>query len=139
MTPHAVSLVQSSFREVAANAAVVADLFYDRLFLLAPGVRPLFPEEMGEQKRKLVQMLALVVNGLARPEAILPAARELGRRHRGYGAEPAHYAVVGEALIWTLERGLGDAFTAETREAWAAAFAMLSGVMIEAQMEARAA
>lgn len=139
MTPESVALVQSSFREVAFNAALVADIFYDRLFATAPDVRPLFPAEMGDQKRKLVQMLAVAVNGLGRPDEIVPAVQALGRRHGGYGVEPRHYAVVGDALIWTLGRGLGEEFTPETRDAWVEAFGLLSGVMIAAQREAEPA
>ena len=74
--------------------------------------------------------LAVVVNGLGNLEAVLPAASALAKRHVSYGAKPAHYPVVGGALLWTLEKGLGDAWTPETAAAWTAAYGTLSGYMI---------
>jgi nitric oxide dioxygenase len=133
MTPHQVSLVQGSFAKVAPIAPQAADLFYARLFELAPQVRPLFKGDMQEQGRKLMAMLATVVNGLNRLDTLVPAAQQLARRHAGYGARPEHYPVVGAALLDTLAKGLGDEFTPEVRDAWATAYGVLSGVMIEAQ------
>ncbi len=132
MTPHQVDLVQSSFAKVASIADAAAAIFYERLFEIAPEVRPLFHGNMAEQRRKLMTTLGVVVNGLKNLDAVLPAARELAVRHVRYGVKPAHYAPVGEALIWTLDRGLGADFTSEVRSAWLAAYGALSGVMIAA-------
>ena len=136
MTPQQITLVQQSFAQVAPIAPQAAEIFYARLFELAPQVRPLFTGDMAEQGRKLMAMLAMVVNGLTRLETIVPAAQKLGQRHVAYGAEPAHYPVVGQALLDTLERGLGPAFTPDVKAAWNEAYALLSGVMIEAQQQA---
>lgn len=136
MTPQQITLVQSSFAQVAPIAPQAADIFYARLFELAPQVRALFKGDMAEQGRKLMAMLATVVNGLTRLETIVPAAQQLARRHVAYGAKPEHYAVVGAALLDTLAQGLGPEFTPEVREAWSAAYGLLSGVMIEAQATA---
>lgn len=87
---------------------------------------------MTEQGRKLMAMLRTVVAVLDKPDVLVPAAERLAERHVGYGAQPAHYAVVGQALIDTLHAGLGDAFTAETQAAWEAAYGTLSSVMIAA-------
>jgi hemoglobin-like flavoprotein len=132
MTPTQIQLVQSSFAKVLPIADTAAAIFYDRLFELAPQVRALFKGDMVEQGRKLMAMLRTVVNLLDKPDVLVPAAQRLAERHVGYGALPAHYAVVGEALIDTLAKGLGDAFTPETREAWLAAYGTLSSVMIAA-------
>ncbi|MCB2060149.1 MAG: hypothetical protein KDE21_06555 [Novosphingobium sp.] len=132
MTPEQIGLVQQSFAKVAPIAPQAADIFYSRLFEVAPQVRYLFPDDMAEQKRKLMDMLGVAVNGLTRLDAILPAVQQLGRRHKGYGAVPDHYAVVGDTLIYTLDQGLGDGFTDEVRAAWAEAYGLLAGVMIEA-------
>ncbi len=132
MTPQQIALVQGSFEQVAPIAATAAQLFYGRLFAIAPEVEPLFKTtDMDEQGRKLMGTLAVVVGGLSDLEALLPAVRGLAARHVAYGVAAGHYAPVGEALIWTLERGLGEAFTPETREAWGAAYARLSNVMID--------
>lgn len=131
MTPSQIDLVQSSFAKVVPIAETAASLFYGRLFEVAPEVKPLFRGDMKEQGRKLMTTLAVVVNGLKAPESILPAAKALAVKHVGYGVTAEHYAPVGAALIWTLEQGLGDDFTPETRDAWLAAYTLLSGVMIE--------
>jgi hemoglobin-like flavoprotein len=136
MTPRQVELVQGSFRKVVPIAPQAADLFYARLFELAPEVRPLFMGDMQEQGRKLMTMLGTVVNSLNRLDVLVPAAQGLAKRHVAYGAQAAHYPVVGAALLDTLAKGLGDDFTPEVREAWATAYGTLSGVMVEAQKSA---
>ncbi len=138
MTPSQVALVQASFAKVAPIADAAASLFYGRLFEIAPEVRPMFKSDISEQGRKLMATLAVVVNGLAKPEAILPAAQALARRHTAYGVTADHYTPVGAALIWTLEEGLGPDFTPDVKAAWLAAYTLLSGVMIEAAAEAPA-
>jgi len=130
MTPDQVKLVQQSFAKVAPISETAAVLFYDRLFEIAPQVKAMFPSDMTEQRRKLMAMLAAVVNGLADLETILPAASALAQRHVAYGAKAEHYPVVGSALLWTLEKGLGEAWTPELAAAWTAAYGTLSGFMI---------
>lgn len=140
MTPDQVKLVQQSFAKVAPISEQAAELFYGRLFEVAPAVRAMFPDDMTEQRKKLMATLAVVVNGLTNLEAVLPAASVLAKRHVGYGAKAEHYPVVGGALLWTLEKGLGDAWTPETASAWTAAYGTLSGYMIsEAYGTAQAA
>src|SRR6201995_4564675 len=130
MTPDQIKLVQESFAKVAPISEQAGVLFYDRLFEVAPSVRALFPDDMTEQRKKLMATLAVVVGGLSNLEQILPAASALATRHVSYGAKPEHYPVVGGALLWTLEKGLGDGWTPEIADAWTAAYGTLSGYMI---------
>jgi hemoglobin-like flavoprotein len=130
MTPDQVKLVQDSFSKVAPISETAAVLFYDRLFEIAPQVKALFPADMTEQRKKLMAMLAAVVGGLGNLSSILPAASALAKRHIGYGAKAEHYPVVGAALLWTLEKGLGEGWTPELAAAWTAAYGTLSGYMI---------
>lgn len=130
MTPEQIRLVQESFKLVAPISDDAAQIFYARLFEIAPEVRALFPDDLREQRRKLMATLAFVVNGLNNLDSVLPAASSLAKRHVSYGARPAHYPVVGEALIFTLEKGLGTNWTPELKEAWIAAYTLLSGYMI---------
>jgi hemoglobin-like flavoprotein len=140
MTPDQVKLVQQSFARVAPISEQAATIFYDRLFEVAPQVRAMFPSDMSEQRKKLMATLAVVVNGLSNLEAVLPAASALAKRHVAYGAEPAHYPVVGGALLWTLEKGLGEAWTPDVAAAWTSAYGTLSTYMIsEAYGSAQAA
>ena len=97
-------------------------LFYDRLFEIAPQVKAMFPADMTEQRKKLMATLAVVVNGLGNLESVLPAASALAKRHVSYGAKAEHYPVVGAALLWTLEKGLGDGWTPDVAAAWTAAY-----------------
>jgi hemoglobin-like flavoprotein len=130
MTPDQVQLVQQSFAKVAPISETAAVLFYDRLFEIAPQVKAMFPSDMTLQRKKLMATLAVVVGGLGNLEAILPAASALARRHVSYGAKAEHYPVVGAALLWTLEKGLGDAWTPAVADAWSAAYGTLAGYMI---------
>ena len=109
MTPKQVALVQDSFAKVALISEAAAVLFYDRLFDIAPQMKAMFPDDMIEQRRKLMAMLAGVVKGLGNLEQVLPAASALAKRHVSYGAKARHYPAVGAALLWTLEKGLGMA------------------------------
>lgn len=136
MTPSQIDLIQESFRKVVPIADTAATVFYGRLFEIAPEVKPLFKGDMSLQGAKLMATLGMVVAGLNDLSKIVPAAESLARRHVAYGVKEAHYAPVGAALLWTLERGLGPDFTPETKEAWAEAYAILSSVMIAAAAEA---
>ena len=130
MNPSQIKLVQESFAKVAPISDQAAVMFYNRLFEVAPQVKAMFPADLTEQRKKLMAMLAAVVNGLGNLETVLPAASALANRHVAYGAKVEHYPVVGAALLWTLEKGLGDGWTPEVAEAWADAYDMLSGFMI---------
>ena len=127
-----IELVQSSFSKVAPIADKAAELFYGRLFEIAPQVRPMFAEDVTEQGKKLMTTLGVVVNGLKNLDAIIPVAQQLAVRHNDYGVTSDHYKPVGEALIWTLSQGLGDEFTPDVEAAWTHAYETLSSVMIEA-------
>ena len=125
-------LVQTSFAKVVPIAETAADLFYARLFALDPTLKPLFKGDMKEQGRKLMRTLAVAVNGLDNLEQIVPTVQDLGRRHVGYGVELKHYDTIGAALLWTLEQGLGAAFTKDTGEAWGAVYTLLATAMKDA-------
>ena len=129
MTPDQRVLVQDSFELVKPIAPAAVELFYARLFELDPSLRPMFPANMVEQRRKLIQTLSFAVAGLERPATILPAVRALGRRHAAYGVRPEHFETVGAALLWTLAEGLGAAFTPEVRDAWASVYTALADEM----------
>jgi hemoglobin-like flavoprotein len=133
MTPTQVGLIRESWAAVEPIADTAAGLFYGRLFELDPALERLFRRtDMARQRQVLMGTLAVVVKTLDRIEELLPAVEALGRRHAGYGVRESHYATVGAALLWTLEQGLGEAFTPAVREAWAEAYGTLASVMIEA-------
>lgn len=124
-----IRLVQDSFRQVTSIAEAAAELFYARLFELDPNLRPLFKSNMKEQGRKLMQMIGMTVKSLDKLEQFLPAVRALGVRHVAYGVRSEDYETVGQALLWTLKQGLGDAFTPKVEAAWAEVYATLAAAM----------
>jgi hemoglobin-like flavoprotein len=126
------ALVQQSFETVLTIEEAAAALFYGRLFELDPSLRPMFKGDIKEQGKKLMATLKVAVVGLDRLDQILPVVQALGRRHADYGVLDAHYDTVATALLWTLEKGLGDAFTPECRQAWVDVITLLAGVMKEA-------
>jgi hemoglobin-like flavoprotein len=136
MHSHTKHLVQQSFATVLPIADAAAGLFYARLFTLDPSLRAMFPGNMQEQGRKLMQMLKVAVAGLDHLDRLVPAVQALGQRHGAYGVLPEHYETVGEALIWTLEQGLGPEFTPETRAAWTEVYLLLATTMQTAAEEA---
>jgi hemoglobin-like flavoprotein len=132
MTPTQAALVQASWSQVYPIRTQAAALFYGRLFQLDPSLRALFHAPIADQGEKLMTMIDLAVRGLDRLDALLPAVATLGQRHAGYGVQPEHYTTVGSALLWTLEQGLGAAYTPEVRDAWTAVYGALAGTMLDA-------
>jgi len=127
-----VDLVRGSFWHVSRMGQETAAMFYDRLFEIAPQVRPLFPADLTEQGTKLMSMLGSIVARLHDHEVLFPMVEDLARRHVAYGAQPAHYEAVGTALMAALARTLGDRFTPEVEAAWRSAFDALARTMVEA-------
>jgi len=136
MTPEQTKLVQESWDQVKPIADQAAELFYGRLFESDPALKPLFKGDMQAQGRKLMTMIGTAVSGLSKLDSIVPAVQDLGRRHVGYGVKASDYDTVGASLLWTLEQGLGDAFTDDVRAAWTETYRTLAGVMIDASEDA---
>ena len=129
MTPEQQALIRASFAKVVPIAPQAAALFYDRLFVLDPSLKPLFKGDMVEQGRKLMAMIGAAVSNLGKLEAIMPAVQDLGRRHATYGVQSTHYDTVASALLWTLKQGLGDEFTPPVEAAWTEAYKILATAM----------
>ena len=116
------------------------DVFYGRLFAVAPSVKPLFAgTDLKRQKAMLLAALVLLRRSLRDLESVTPALRELGARHVRYGAQPQHYPVVGEVLIASMAEVAGDAWTPEYGQAWTEAFTIVAGAMLEGAEAAEAA
>ncbi|MEE2526358.1 globin family protein [Hyphobacterium sp. HN65] len=132
MEASVVRLVQSSFRKAAGLGEQVAVIFYRELFEIDPSLRPMFKGPMREQGKKLLATLAFVIQNLHAPDKVVGPAQDLGRKHVSYGVKARHYTLVGNALLRTLAKGLGDDFTPEVRAAWVSAYKLLADVMREA-------
>jgi hemoglobin-like flavoprotein len=124
-----IKLVQKSFEKVRPISEVAAELFYNHLFELKPSLKSLFKGDMKTQGRMLMQMIDYAVTCLDKPDALIPIIQDLGKRHVGYGVKGKDYETVGEALLWTLEQGLGKDFTPDVKEAWTEAYKLLSDTM----------
>jgi nitric oxide dioxygenase len=138
MNPEQIALVKTSFVDAAAEPGELAHRFYLRLFAAAPDVRPLFTAEPSEQERKLTVELLAIIDRLDRLDDLLARTRELGMRHVGYGARPAHYEVVGAALLGALGDVLGPRFTPEVAAAWRYAYNLVAEAMQQGAAEAAA-
>lgn len=132
MTPHQTDLITESFARLGGIQAEAGQCFYGRLFEIAPELRPMFPADLGDQGRVLMETLGRIVACLGDAEGLLPVISRLASRHVSYGVAPHHYAIVGTALLASLRDCLGEAFTEETEAAWAAAYGALSQAMIDA-------
>ena len=137
ISPDQIELVQQTWRKVVPIADTAATLFYERLFSENPELAPMFAGvDLPEQRNKLVKAIHMVVMSLERIETLVPMIRDLGKRHAGYGVDDAHYAPVGAALLWTLETGLGEAWSDEAAAAWGAAYGLLADTMMAGAAEA---
>jgi hemoglobin-like flavoprotein len=138
MTPEQIIFVKTSWEMVLPISDKAAELFYGKLFELDPSLKPLFKGDMKEQGEKLMKMINTAVNGLDQLDQIVPAVQQLGVRHVNYGVKDKEYDTVGAALLWTLETGLGDAFTDDVKEAWATVYGILADTMKAAAADAAA-
>lgn len=129
MNPRQIELVQRSFDRASRLRLHVAATFYAELFAIDPSLRALFKGDVIAQGAKLMAMLSLVVEGLTSPEKLLTEVHALALRHLAYGVNAGHYDTAGIALMRTLKHELGAEFTPETREAWIAAYALLTRAM----------
>ena len=130
MTPDQKRLVKDSWKQLLPTKEAAAELFYTRLFETSPEVRPYFKGDMKDQGRKLMVMLNTVVNAIDDLEPLIEPLQRSGRAHMGYGVKAEDYGKVGDALLWTLEQGLGDAFSEDVRQAWVRTYDMVARVMI---------
>jgi hemoglobin-like flavoprotein len=133
MTEEQIRLIKRGWKIFRAiDPAIVGDTFYTKLFFDTPGLRRMFPENMSEQYSKLMDMLSTIVSRLDRMNELSEDIAAMARRHAGYGVRPAHYKLVGKALLWTLEQGLGRDWTIEMKNAWFICYTTLSETMIGA-------
>ena len=136
MTTTNIELVKKSWALVAAmDMETVGGLFYNRLFEIAPEVKPMFKNNsIPEQSKKLLTMLSYVIAKLDKLDEIIDEVAKLAQRHKGYGVKAEHYTAVGTALLWTLEQGLGTKWNEDLKAAWTEVYTVLSEAMINAAM-----
>jgi hemoglobin-like flavoprotein len=136
MTPQQIDLVKKTWVMVVPIADTAAELFYGRLFELEPSYRGMFKNDMTEQGKKLMKTINIAVEALDDVEPLIPTLKQMGADHAGYGVVDRDYNVVGAALLWTLEKGLGEAFTDEVKNAWGAVYEVLANTMKSGAAEA---
>lgn len=129
--------LETSFDLIAPRGDELMDVFYDKLFAAAPAVKPLFATtDIQRQKTMLLGTLVLLRKSLRNLDAIVPKLRDLGARHVGYGAQPEHYPLVGQVLIESMAAIAGTSWTPEYEQAWADAFEIVAGAMIDGARDA---
>jgi len=133
MVPFQKNLVKSTWKMMAPMADEVALCFYERLFEIDASAQALFKSsDLPEQRRKLVQALSLVVQGIDDFSILAPVVADLGRRHAQLGVTSSNFESVGAALLWAFERSLGSAWDADVKLAWTTAYALLAEPMEKA-------
>lgn len=139
MTKDQIKIVKQTwriFRDI--DPVLIGDLFYTKLFTDNPALKKMFPADMHQQYIKLTDMLTSIVSRLEQPELITEEITAMAQRHVQYGVRPAHYKLVGTALLWTLEKGLGKDWTAEVKDAWLTCYTLLANTMINAASQSPA-
>ena len=136
MTTRQIELVEDSWDFAITNTEGAGMIFYSRLFEIAPELRPLFKESPEAQAQKLVSLITFAVTKLNSIGEIVDDVRSLGKRHKKYNVKAEHYAIVAEALLWTLEKALQGRWNEEMKEAWVAVYTVLSTTMISASQDA---
>lgn len=137
MDAAAIERIESSFNLLAPRGPELVDRFYAMLFARYPAVRPMFPTEMTEQKRKLLSSIALVIQNLRNLEQVRNVLFEMGRRHAGYGALPTHYVAVRDTLIDVMAAMTGPQWTAQLTGDWKAALDFVTDRMLEGHAAAK--
>jgi nitric oxide dioxygenase len=135
MTTNQITTVQQSWEKVKPVLQKTGESFYQKLFEKAPQLRHLFKEDVSAQAGRLGYMLTYIVSRLDKLDTLMHDVQNLAIRHNKYGAEPEHYAVVGECLLATLKESLGTDWTKQVKDAWTAVYILLSDAMIQAQQE----
>jgi len=138
MSPESIDRIESSFAALRSKATVLTGVFYEHLFAAHPGVRPLFPDDLKEQRMKLAQSLAAVVDNIRDLCAVVPALQEMGARHVAYGTEPAHYGAVRDSLLAAMADVAGDQWNETLHQDWTAAINLVAGVMMQGAEQAQA-
>ena len=133
MTDAEIRLVKQSWKTLRAiDPLIVGDLFYSKLFIANPSLRNMFPKKMDEQYTKLMDMLSVIIARLDRMDELNEDIAAMARRHVHYGVRPAHYKLVGNALLWTLRQGLGQDWTIDLEQAWTKCYSNLADTMMRA-------
>jgi hemoglobin-like flavoprotein len=132
MTSEQILLVKKSWRVFRGiSPATVGDLFYSKLFTDNPALRKMFPKDMQPQYQKLIDMLNAVVMRIEKLDGLNEDIAAMAQRHVQYGVRPAHYKLIGTALLWTLQKGLGSDWNEEVKNAWATCYKILADTMIK--------
>ncbi|MEO7765787.1 MAG: globin domain-containing protein [Ferruginibacter sp.] len=133
ITQEQIVMVQKTWKVFRAiNPEIIGDLFYTKLFIEMPSLKRMFRNPMTFQYKKLVDMISMMIGRLHNLEEITGDIREMAKRHVGYGVQEDHYKIVGSALLWTLQQGLGKDWNTEVKNAWANCYDTFAGIMVDA-------
>ncbi len=123
--------LESSFNLLAPRGPELVDRFYAHLFSENPGLRPMFPSDMSDQKKKLLASLVLVIENIRNTEKLGQPLHDLGARHVGFGTAPEHYPVVRDTLVSVMADMAGEAWNDQLTQDWNGALDFVSSVMLE--------
>jgi len=130
MTPEQIALVQKSFDEIEPRAGEFVSDCYQNLFRISPGLTTLFLGNMPRQEDKLREVFTVLVHTMGELQCLLPELNALAVRHAAFGVQRQDYPLFGEALFKALEKQFGPRFSGDLRNAWTAAYVLVSDILI---------
>lgn len=129
MTPTQIAVVQASWQKVAPLGTELADMFYQRLFELAPELRQFYQTDLQQYGERLMRNLGMAVTSLARMEQVLPMLQDFAAQRVERGIKDGYETVVRNAMLWALEQRLAESFTQDVRTAWNETYSLLTGII----------
>lgn len=123
--------LEASFKLLAPRAEELVDRFYTKLFAENPSVRSMFPDDLAEQKKKLLASLVLVVENLRSTEKLADPLKKLGGRHVKYNTQPEHYPIVRDTLVAVMAEMAGEHWNDQFNSDWLGALDFVASVMLE--------
>ena len=129
MTPTQIALVQASWQKVDEKNHEVAQMFYQRLFELAPELRQFYQTDLQECGARLMRNLGIAVTSLRRMDSVLPMLQDFAAQRVERGIKDGYETVVRNAMLWALEQRLAESFTQDVSTAWNETYSLLTGII----------
>ncbi len=123
MTDKQLTIIKSSWRMLRqVDPVLLGDVFYTRLFAQLPFLKTLFKAKPEEHYKTLIDMIGRII---ARVNSLDELALEMAGMAQNYinpSFKTEHYRIFNEAFLWTLEKGLGNDWNDEVKNAWRSCF-----------------
>ena len=130
-------IVRQTYVHVARREYSAGEMFYERLFAIAPQLQGMFPNDMTQMRLKFIQTVGSYVKALEIGENYNRVIEKLGQRHVGYGVKPEHFDLFRQAFLWAIRQTLDEHYSLEVEEAWSALYDTMALIAIGGAREGR--